>query len=153
MGVSTRSSSRPRRIRKMSSPTKPEHPLIEDVDPMASFFYTPRALTVMTVGLLALAYFSDALGLDPQRGSWESRVKGALWALVGAFLGYSALYAPHTFMIRPHPIVWKLVHGVTLLYIALPGLPALPGGRPGAPGLQVRLPGARGAAGRARVRR
>mmetsp|Transcript_27 Transcript_27/g.58 ORF Transcript_27/g.58 Transcript_27/m.58 type:complete len:446 (+) Transcript_27:177-1514(+) len=117
MGVSTRSSSRPRRIRKMSSPTKPEHPLIEDVDPMASFFYTPRALTVMTVGLLALAYFSDALGLDPQRGSWESRVKGALWALVGAFLGYSALYAPHTFMIRPHPIVWKLVHGVTLLYM------------------------------------
>ncbi len=88
----------------MSSPTKPEHPLIEDVDPMASFFYTPRALTVMIGGLLALAYFSDALGLDPTRqgASWESQVKGALIAFVGAFLGYSALYAPHTFMIRPH---------------------------------------------------
>ena len=40
-----------------------------------------------------------------------------MWALIGTFLAYSALYAPHTFMIRPHPIVWRIVHGVTILYM------------------------------------
>ena len=103
--------------RKLKSPTKPEHPLIEDVDPIASFFYTPRTVTVMTTGLAALAYFSDAFGLYQNEYSWESRVKHGIWAFIGTFLAYSALYAPHTFMIRPHPIVWRIVHGITLLYM------------------------------------
>ena len=83
----------------------------------ATFFYQPRTVTVMTIGLILLAYFSDALGLYSNEYSWEARVKHGLWAFIGTFLTYSALYAPHTFMIRPHPIVWRIVHGVTLLYM------------------------------------
>ena len=94
-----------------------EHPLIMAVDPLAEVFYKPRTVTVMVVGLCLLAYFSEALVPGSRDFSWEERGKHGAWALVGTFLAYSALYAPHTLMIRPHPIVWRVVHGMTLLYM------------------------------------
>jgi phosphatidylserine synthase 2 len=106
-----------RRNSRRNSSYSSDHPLITDVDPMASLLYQPRSITVLVVGLVLLAYFSDAFGFYQNEYTWEQRAKQGAWAFAGTFLGYSALYAPHTFMIRPHPIVWKLVHGVGLLYM------------------------------------
>lgn len=31
--------------------------------------------------------------------------------------GYSVVQGPRTSMVRPHPAVWRLVHGVAVLYV------------------------------------
>ena len=91
------------------------HPLIKEVDPAAEFLYRPRTVTVLVIGLACLFYFSDVLGYG-QTQSVEVRMRRGVAALAVAFLAYSSIYAPVTSLTRPHPIVWRVVHGVSLLY-------------------------------------
>ena len=77
-------------------------------------------------GLLAVAYFSHPLNpdrrpSDPTAAAENaySNAKTGIWALVLVFLGYSVVQGPSTAMVRPHPAVWRLVHGIMVCYLLL----------------------------------
>ncbi|CAH8353870.1 unnamed protein product [Eruca vesicaria subsp. sativa] len=40
-----------------------------------------------------------------------------VWAMIAVFLAYSLLQAPSTILIRPHPAIWRLVHGMAVIYL------------------------------------
>lgn len=61
-----------------------------------------------------MMWFSGALEEEPVLGS---DYKSGLAAVAMTFLGYSALQGPSSVMVRPHPVVWKLVHGIAILYL------------------------------------
>ena len=92
-----------------------DHTHGEAHDPQTAFFYTPRSLTALAwvAGLLAVT--SGAVGGG--RGEGAGGARAGTGAMVVTFLVYSALYAPDTTMIRPHPVVWRVVHGVSMCYL------------------------------------
>jgi phosphatidylserine synthase 2 len=65
--------------------------------------------------------FSWASGaLDPEGAAAHSSVtsiKRGVWAMIAVFLAYCTLQAPSTILIRPHPAVWRLVHGLAVVYL------------------------------------
>jgi phosphatidylserine synthase 2 len=44
-------------------------------------------------------------------------LKSSLIAVCASYLLYSALQGPNTHMVRPHPAVWKVMHGLFVLYL------------------------------------
>lgn len=38
-------------------------------------------------------------------------------ACAATFLAFSALQGPNSVMVRPHPVVWRLVYGMAILYL------------------------------------
>jgi phosphatidylserine synthase 2 len=61
-----------------------------------------------------LVWFSGALQDEPPN---EPNYKAGLLAMCAAYLAYSALQGPSSVMIRPHPMVWRLVHGCGMVYL------------------------------------
>ncbi|KAL6626606.1 hypothetical protein ACP70R_030332 [Stipagrostis hirtigluma subsp. patula] len=58
--------------------------------------------------------------LDPERSFSADRVssvKRGVFAMIAVFLAYSFLQAPSTVLIRPHPAIWRLVHGMAVIYL------------------------------------
>ncbi|KAL0380818.1 UNVERIFIED_CONTAM: CDP-diacylglycerol--serine O-phosphatidyltransferase 1 [Sesamum angustifolium] len=58
--------------------------------------------------------------LDPERSSENNlvtSVKRGVWAMSAVFLAYSLLQAPSTVLTRPHPAIWRLVHGMAVIYL------------------------------------
>ncbi|MBA0858663.1 hypothetical protein Goshw_029523 [Gossypium schwendimanii] len=58
--------------------------------------------------------------LDPESnksGDLVTSVKRGVWAMIAVFLTYCLLQAPSTVLIRPHPAVWRLVHGMAVVYL------------------------------------
>ncbi|KAL8491630.1 hypothetical protein ACS0TY_023284 [Phlomoides rotata] len=58
--------------------------------------------------------------LDPKHSSETdlvTSVKRGVWAMIAVFLAYSLLQAPSTVLIRPHPAIWRLVHGMAVIYL------------------------------------
>mmetsp|Transcript_2964 Transcript_2964/g.7219 ORF Transcript_2964/g.7219 Transcript_2964/m.7219 type:complete len:444 (+) Transcript_2964:239-1570(+) len=98
--------------------TGQKHPMIKDVDPAAEFLYKPRTVTVMSIGIALFFYFADVIGSHADK-SLETSVKNGVAALAVTFLVYSSMYAPDTLMTRPHPVLWRIVHGISLLYMLL----------------------------------
>jgi len=47
----------------------------------------------------------------------SANLKKSLMAVCAAYLLYSALQGPDTHMVRPHPAVWKVMHGLFVLYL------------------------------------
>lgn len=102
------------------------HPALaeERMDPATSFLYKPRTITAGALGLTALLYFSRTFQPPPEpldsvlaeQQSYNNAYAG-IWAVVFAYLGYSLVQGPRTCMVRPHPAVWRLIHGVLLVYL------------------------------------
>ncbi|EPS57700.1 phosphatidyl serine synthase family protein, partial [Genlisea aurea] len=92
--------------------------LEDDLDPWTSWAYKPRTITLLLIGACFLVWASGAL--DPE-GSSDSdsatTVKRGLWAMTAVYLAYSLLQAPSTLLIRPHPALWRLVHGLAVIYL------------------------------------
>ncbi|KAA3456114.1 CDP-diacylglycerol--serine O-phosphatidyltransferase 1-like isoform X2 [Gossypium australe] len=69
--------------------------------------------------------YSDSMdwasgALDPESnksGDLVTSVKRGVWAMIAVFLTYCLLQAPSTVLIRPHPAVWRLVHGMAVVYL------------------------------------
>ncbi|KAJ9554208.1 hypothetical protein OSB04_018253 [Centaurea solstitialis] len=58
--------------------------------------------------------------LDPEHSSSAdvvTSVKRGIWAMMAVFLTYCLLQAPSTLLIRPHPAIWRLVHGMAVIYL------------------------------------
>lgn len=112
---------------KTAAPPKvkqPHHPhaALKELDSHTAFFYAPRTVTCLIVGVGLLGYYAGVLpssvpgGSDAQASSSWNAERG-VWAAILAFLGYSIVQGPSTAMVRPHPAVWRLVHGVLVLYV------------------------------------
>uniref|UniRef100_A0A2N9IC31 CDP-diacylglycerol--serine O-phosphatidyltransferase n=1 Tax=Fagus sylvatica TaxID=28930 RepID=A0A2N9IC31_FAGSY len=67
-----------------------------------------------------LSWASGAL--DPESsasGDLVTSVKRGVWAMIAVFLAYCLLQAPSTVLIRPHPAIWRLVHGMAVVYLVV----------------------------------
>ncbi|KAL6505780.1 heat shock protein Pss1 [Orobanche hederae] len=90
----------------------------EDHDPWTAWAYKPRTITLLLVGACFLVWASGAL--DPERSSetdFVTTVKRGIWAMIAVFLAYCLLQAPSTLLTRPHPAIWRLVHGMAVIYL------------------------------------
>ncbi|MCO5588877.1 hypothetical protein L7F22_042838 [Adiantum nelumboides] len=90
----------------------------KDLDPWTAWAYRPRTLTFLLLGACLLVWASGAL--DPDASSQHdsaTNVYRGIWAMIAVFLGYCLLQAPPTILIRPHPSVWRLVHGIAVVYL------------------------------------
>uniref|UniRef100_A0A0E0PQY0 CDP-diacylglycerol--serine O-phosphatidyltransferase n=1 Tax=Oryza rufipogon TaxID=4529 RepID=A0A0E0PQY0_ORYRU len=90
----------------------------EEYDPWTAWLYKPHTISVLLVGACLLIWASGAL--DPEGASYHSSatsIKRGVWAMIAVFLAYCTLQAPSTILIRPHPAVWRLVHGLAVVYL------------------------------------
>lgn len=101
-----------------------EDEALRQLDPSTSFLYKPHTVTFLLLGLFALIYFSQAF--NPERRPADPAAaddlqyrnnKTAVWAIILVYLGYSVIQGPDTCMVRPHPAVWRLVHGMMVCYL------------------------------------
>lgn len=91
---------------------------VEDVDPWTAWAYQPRSVTALLIGAAVLVFWSGALQPSPpETGNPVGHVKGGVLAMIAVFLGYCLMQAPNTILIRPHPAVWRLMHGVAVVYL------------------------------------
>ncbi|XP_028080563.1 CDP-diacylglycerol--serine O-phosphatidyltransferase 1 [Camellia sinensis] len=90
----------------------------EELDPWTAWAYKPRTISLLLVGACFLIWASGAL--DPENsssGDIITSVKRGVWAMIAVFLAYCLLQAPSTILIRPHPAIWRLVHGMAVIYL------------------------------------
>ncbi|KAK9699442.1 hypothetical protein RND81_08G173600 [Saponaria officinalis] len=90
----------------------------EELDPWTAWAYKPRTITLLLIGVCFLIWASGAL--DPESSSSDdvaTSVKRGVWAMIAVFLTYCLLQAPSTVLIRPHPAIWRLVHGMAVIYL------------------------------------
>ncbi|XP_073301429.1 CDP-diacylglycerol--serine O-phosphatidyltransferase 1-like [Primulina huaijiensis] len=90
----------------------------DELDPWTAWAYKPRTITLLLIGACFLVWASGAL--NPENSverDLVTSVKRGLWAMVAVFLAYCLLQAPSTVLIRPHPAIWRLVHGMAVIYL------------------------------------
>nr|XP_018679366.1 PREDICTED: CDP-diacylglycerol--serine O-phosphatidyltransferase 1 isoform X2 [Musa acuminata subsp. malaccensis] len=90
-----------------------------EFDPWTAWAYKPRTISLLLIGACLLVWASGAL--DPERTESTdvvTSVKRGVWAMIAVYLAYSLLQAPSTVLIRPHPAIWRLVHGMAVVYLA-----------------------------------
>eukprot|EP00878_Enallax_costatus_P021637 GHUV01022922.1.p1 GENE.GHUV01022922.1~~GHUV01022922.1.p1 ORF type:complete len:168 (+),score=12.85 GHUV01022922.1:288-791(+) len=93
---------------------------LRSVDPHTAFLYAPHTVSCLLLGIGLLAYFSGVWSVSEQGlGSQQqsSNAAAGVWAAVCVFLGFSVVQGPQTSMLRPHPAVWRLVHGTAIVYM------------------------------------
>ncbi|KAL7001071.1 heat shock protein Pss1 [Sarracenia purpurea var. burkii] len=91
----------------------------DELDPWTAWAYKPRTISLLLLGACFLIWASGAL--DPHNNSSSgdivTSVKRGTWAMIAVFLAYCLLQAPSTILIRPHPAIWRLVHGMAVIYL------------------------------------
>ncbi|XP_037651518.1 phosphatidylserine synthase 1 [Sebastes umbrosus] len=76
------------------------------------FFYKPHTITLLTVTVLSLMYF--VFTRDDEHSDNNLRV--GLLVAVSFFLVISVLAFPNGPFTRPHPAIWRMVFGLSVLY-------------------------------------
>ncbi|KAG9146643.1 hypothetical protein Leryth_019676 [Lithospermum erythrorhizon] len=90
----------------------------DELDPWTAWAYKPRTITLLLVGACFLIWSSGAL--NPESSLVADRVtsvKRGIWAMIAVFLAYCLLQSPSTVLVRPHPAIWRLVHGFAVIYL------------------------------------
>ncbi|KAK9815001.1 hypothetical protein WJX73_004520 [Symbiochloris irregularis] len=105
-----------------STVTERQHPLDPDqIDPATKFLYTPHTITGLIVGfailLITSRTFNPPVPPLAVRDNREATVRHGLVAAALVYLGYSFLQGPATSMVRPHPGLWRIIHGIVTLYL------------------------------------
>ncbi|XP_072985859.1 CDP-diacylglycerol--serine O-phosphatidyltransferase 1-like isoform X3 [Typha latifolia] len=89
-----------------------------EVDPWTEWAYMPHTVSLLIFGTCLLVWASGAIDPESTGSSGHvSSTKSGLWAMVAIFLAYSLLQAPSTVLSRPHPAIWRLVHGMAVVYL------------------------------------
>ncbi|KAJ6810151.1 putative CDP-diacylglycerol--serine O-phosphatidyltransferase 1 isoform X1 [Iris pallida] len=110
-----------RKSKKRDNVSQDVHDAMNDFgefDPWTAWAYKPRTISLLLMGTCFLIWASGAL--DPESTAshdMATSVKRGVWAMIAVFLAYSLLQAPSTVLIRPHPAIWRLVHGMAVLYL------------------------------------
>ena len=82
-------------------------------DPTPRFIHKPHTVLLLTVAL-ALAITVAFVERDA-----EMSIKSGILAMAGGFLLFAALHFRDSFFTRPHPVVWRIVLGTSVLYTML----------------------------------
>lgn len=92
------------------------HDLSEQIvlDVTLEYFYHPRSLTALSCLVLYLIYF--AFTHDPEVDLTKNIFKGII-AICVVFLFVCMLIAPNGPFTRPHPLIWRIVFGVSVIYL------------------------------------
>ncbi|XP_049932318.1 CDP-diacylglycerol--serine O-phosphatidyltransferase 1-like isoform X1 [Nymphaea colorata] len=91
---------------------------VNDIDPWTAWAYRPHTVTLLLLGACLLIWSSGVL--DPDKSvAYDviTSVKRGVLAMIAVFLAYCLLQAPSTILIRPHPAIWRLVHGMAVIYL------------------------------------
>lgn len=96
-----------------------EQNIVEDFDPWTAWAYRPRTISFLLLGAFLLIWASGALDPEASTVSHDSiiSVKRGICAMIAVFLAYCLFQAPSTVLIRPHPAIWRLVHGMAVVYL------------------------------------
>ena len=88
----------------------------DKIDPTVNFLYRPHTISGLAVMLAVLlwAALQDTFYL-----SVESNVKLGIGAACFVFLFFGLVYLPNGPFIRPHPAIWRLALGLSVLYLML----------------------------------
>ncbi|PKU83173.1 CDP-diacylglycerol--serine O-phosphatidyltransferase 1 [Dendrobium catenatum] len=89
-----------------------------ELDPWTAWAYKPRTISLLLFGSCVIIWSSGAF--DPESmtsNALVTSVKRGVCAMIAVFLAYSLLQAPPTVLTRPHPAIWRLVHGMAVVYL------------------------------------
>ncbi|KAJ8492404.1 hypothetical protein OPV22_014125 [Ensete ventricosum] len=91
-----------------------------DFDPWTAWAYKPHTISLLLIGTCLLVWASGVV--DPESTASNdviTSVKRGVWAVIAVYLAYSLLQAPSTVLIRPHPAIWRMVHGMAVVYLVV----------------------------------
>ncbi|XP_073838665.1 phosphatidylserine synthase-like [Musca autumnalis] len=77
------------------------------------FFYKPHTITLLAVSILAVMYFAFVR----DEGNFEENIWAGILCVVFFFLIISVLAFPNGPFTRPHPAVWRILFGCSVLYL------------------------------------
>jgi len=77
------------------------------------FFYKSHSITLLIVSLIGVFYFA----FTRNDSEFENNVWNGIKCVVFFFLIISLLTFPNGPFTRPHPAVWRLVFGVSVIYL------------------------------------
>ncbi|TRZ01712.1 hypothetical protein DNTS_003597 [Danionella cerebrum] len=83
---------------------------VEDIS--VDFFYKPHTITLLTVTVVSIMYFA----FTRDDGDSDNNLRVSLLLVVFFFLVISILAFPNGPFIRPHPAIWRMVFGLSVLY-------------------------------------
>jgi phosphatidylserine synthase 2 len=69
---------------------------------------------LLLAGLAGIVWVSNAFNDSPPD---TADYKKGVYAMIATYLGYCALQGPTSLMVRPHPVVWRVVHGCAMVYL------------------------------------
>ena len=95
-------------------------PFLQESDNALPWLYRPRTVTGLSLIVLLVCYVSFFLAAptasNPETARNALQIRG-LGCICLVFLGYCALQLRDSLLIRPHPGIWRIVHGLGLLYL------------------------------------
>ena len=98
-----------------SPPASPREPSWEEeADNFSELVYKPHTITALFVAGAGVLYvgLGDQSDLD-EKQSWAQ----ATQAVCLVFLVYAALQFRDGILLRPHPVFWRLIHGMAIIYL------------------------------------
>jgi len=78
-----------------------------------NFFYEPRTLTLLVVAVFALLY----IAFNRDESNIQANISAGLTCVIFFFLIVSVLAFPNGPFTRPHPAIWRMVFGLSVLYL------------------------------------
>ncbi|XP_050407373.1 phosphatidylserine synthase 1 [Patella vulgata] len=79
------------------------------------FFYKPHTITLLAISILGLVYTA----FTRNDNSHNDNIQAGLCSVVFFFLIISVLAFPNGPFTRPHPAIWRMVFGVSVLYFMM----------------------------------
>ncbi|XP_058950586.1 phosphatidylserine synthase 1-like isoform X1 [Pocillopora verrucosa] len=87
--------------------------IVEDIS--LEFFYKPRSITALACLFVYLVYSAFTRNPDATR---EENIWSGMVSLAVVFLVLSLLVMPNGPFIRPHPALWRMIFGASVLYMS-----------------------------------
>ncbi|XP_052388756.1 phosphatidylserine synthase 1-like isoform X2 [Carassius gibelio] len=83
---------------------------VEDIT--IDFFYKPHTITLLTLTVVSIMYFA----FTRDDGDSDNNLRVGLLLVGSFFLVISVLAFPNGPFTRPHPVIWRMVFGLSVLY-------------------------------------
>ncbi|KAF1747042.1 hypothetical protein GCK72_023500 [Caenorhabditis remanei] len=90
--------------------------VVEDIT--VDFLYKPHTLTILGVLVVFISYKAFT-GFTEAQNATDRNVYDGLLGTLCLFLVVSAMAFPNGPFIRPHPVFWRIVFGVSVVYLML----------------------------------
>jgi len=85
-------------------------------DRWTTWFYQPHTVIFLLIAVGCLVYVAYTRQSD---SSFETNAKFGIGAACAAFLVWSSVQMKDGLFVRPHPVLWRLVMGVSVIYFCL----------------------------------